>query len=192
MKTLLQSSALKALLLTIFAALASASVQQAAAQQKVGYVDSEYILDRTPEFASVQQQLDRLAQEWQREIESRQREVDEMFTEYQARELLYTQEERRSRREAIVDAEESVEGLRNQYFGPEGELFKQQENLLKPIQERVLAAVEQVARDEEYDYVFDKSGDFLFLFAQDEFDLSNRVLEELGIDIESTERGSSR
>lgn len=167
-------------------------MQQAAAQQKIGYVDSEYILDRTPEFASVQQQLDRLAQEWQREIESRQREVDEMFTEYQARELLYTQEERRSRREAIVDAEESVEGLRNQYFGPEGELFKQQENLLKPIQERVLAAVEQVARDEEYDYVFDKSGDFLFLFAQDEFDLSNRVLEELGIDIESTERGSSR
>lgn len=174
--------------LILFAVLAA----PAAAQQKIAYVDSEYIFSRTPEFATVQQQVDRLAQEWQREIEQKQRETDELFQEYQARELLYTQEERRRKRDEIVSAEEEVDRLRRQYFGPDGELFRQQEQLLRPLQERVLAAIEEVATADGYDYVFDKSGDVLFLFAREQLDLSDRVLEELGIEIESTGRGSSR
>ncbi|MDX1545716.1 MAG: OmpH family outer membrane protein [Rhodothermales bacterium] len=174
--------------LILFAALAA----PAAAQQKIAYVDSEYIFSRTPEFATVQQQVDRLAQEWQREIEQKQRDTDELFQEYQARELLYTQEERRRKRDEIVRAEEEVDRLRRQYFGPDGELFRQQEQLLRPLQERVLAAIEEVATADGYDYVFDKSGDVLFLFAREQLDLSDRVLEELGIEIESTGRGSSR
>lgn len=158
----------------------------AGAQQQVGYVDSEYILSQTPEFATVQQQLDQMAQEWEAEIEQREEEVDELFREYQSRELLYTQEERRQRREEIMQAEEEVESLRRRYFGPEGELFQQQEQLLRPIQERVLAAVEEVANAEGYDYVFDKSGDLIFLYATEEHDLSDDVLLELGIDIDQT------
>ena len=95
------------------------------------------------------------------------------------------------KREAIVQEEEAVERLRMQYFGPEGDLFKQQDQLLKPIQEKVLIAIEEVAIAEGYDYVFDKSGDYVFLYASEQFDLSNQVLEELGIEIESTGRGNS-
>lgn len=160
----------------------------ATAQQKIGYIDSEYILSKTPDYATVQQQIDRLAQEWQATIESRKREVDEMFRDYQARELLYTNEERQSKREEIMQAEAEVERLRMDYFGPEGQLFTRQEQLMRPIQERILAAVETVAREGGYDYVFDKSGDFLFMYTREQFDLSDDVLQELGIDVESASR----
>jgi outer membrane protein len=160
------------------------------AQQSIGYVDSEYILSETPEYATVQQQLDRAAEEWRQELEERRTEVDEMFREYQARELLYTNEERQREREAIVRAEEEAEQLRMQYFGPDGELFQEQERLMRPIQERVLAAIEEVAAREGYDYVFDKGGDFLFMYAREQYDLSDDVLQELGIDIENNATGA--
>lgn len=161
------------------------------AQQKIAYVDSEYIYSKYPEFATVQQKLDRMAQEWQQEVEQEQREIDQLFQEYQARELLYTQDERQRKQTEIVEAEAAVDRLRRQYFGPEGDLFKQQEQLLKPIQEEVLQAIEEVALAEGYDYVFDKSGDYIFLYVRDQYDLSDMVLEELGIDIESTVRGGA-
>lgn len=153
-------------------------------QQKTGYVDSEYILQNLPEYASVQQNVDRLAQEWQGEMDKMQRDVDELFREYQARELLYTNEERKRKQEEIIQQENEIEQFRLRYFGPEGELFKQQEQLMRPLQERILEAIEKVATSEGYDYVFDKGGDFLFLYARDQFDLSLYVLEELGIDTE--------
>lgn len=158
--------------------------QVASAQSKIGYIDSEFILGRMTEYTQVQQQVDRLAQEWQNEVEERQREVDEMFQEYQARELLYTNEERQRKRQEILQAENEVERLRMQYFGPEGQLFQQQEALMRPIQEKVLEAVETVAERGGFDYVFDKNGgSFLFLYARDNLNLSEDVLEELGIDV---------
>jgi outer membrane protein len=182
---------LKTLPVTLLFMVLGAGVSSA--QQRIAYIDSEYILSKTPEYATVQQQLDRMAQEWQGEVEAKQREVDEMFREYQARELLYTNEERQRRREDIVRAEEEVERLRMQYFGPEGELFAQQESLMRPIQERILKAVEEVAVAGNYDYVFDRSGDYLFMYAREQYNLSDRVLEELGIDVDSPARsGSSR
>lgn len=180
------SNLLMALVLVLAAPLA------AQAQQKIGYVDSDYILAKTPEYATIQQQVDRLAQDWQTEIEKRQREIDDLFKEYQARELLFTSEERRRKREAIVQAETEVERLRMRYFGPEGELFQQQEKLMRPLQERILAAVEEVATLEGFDYVFDKKGDYLFMFARDQFNLSDKVLKELGIDVDNPQRGSSQ
>lgn len=164
----------------------------ARAQQKIGFIDSDYVLSRLPEYATVQQKVDRMAQEWEAELKKRKDEVDEQFKEYQARELLYTSEERRRKRDEIVRAEEEVERLRAKYFGPEGDLFSQQEQLMRPLQERILAAIEEVATREGYDYVFDKQGDFVFLFTREQYDLSDRVLEELGIDVESTRRGGVR
>lgn len=170
--------------LLLGALLLAGSTQRVYAQQTIGYVDSEYILSETPEYATVQQQLDRMAEEWRQELDQRRTEVDEMFRQYQARELLYTNEERQRMREDIMRAEEEVEQLRVRYFGPDGELFQEQERLMRPIQERILIAVEEVAEREGYDYVFDKGGDFLFMFAQEEYDLSDAVLQELGIDVE--------
>ncbi len=157
---------------------------QANAQQKIGYVDSDYILEQVPEFATIQQNIDRQAKEWEAELEEAQTTVDDMFREYQARELLYTKEERQRKQEEIVRAEEEAERLRMRYFGPEGELFVQQDNLMRPLQEKLMKAIEVVAATDAYDYIFDKSGDFLFLFAREQYDVSDRVLEELGIEID--------
>lgn len=163
------------------------------AQQKIGYVDSEYILSLTPEYGSVQQQLDRTAVEWNKELEETGREIEQRFKDYQARELLYTNDERRSRRNDIMQAEADLEQQRARYFGPEGEIFSQQELMMRPIQERILTAIEEVATQEGFDFIFDKSGDFLFLYAQNRWDVSNRVLEELGIDVTSAaQRGRIR
>ena len=155
------------------------------AQQKLGYVDSEYILEQLPEYATVQQQIDRMAQEWQLEVEERRDEVDELFREYQARELLYTNEERQRQRDEIIRAEEGIEQLRMQYFGPEGRVFQEQERLVRPVQESVLEAIEAVAIRDGYDYVFDKGGDYIFMYVREQFDLSDDILEALGIDTDS-------
>ena len=153
------------------------------AQQKIGYIDSEYILEETPEYATIQQSIDRMAQEWQAEVDQKRDEAEQLFEEYQARELLYTNEERQRKQEEIMRAEEEAERLRSDYFGPEGRLFSEQARLMEPLQERILEAVEEVASEDGYDYVFDKKGDFLFLYAPDEFNLSDDVLRELGIDV---------
>lgn len=162
----------------------------ATAQQKIGYIDSEYILNQTPEYATVQQKVDRLEEQWRQEIEEKQSEVEELTQEFQARELLYTDEERKNKRQAIEDARNEVEQLRKRYFGPDGELYARQKELMRPIQERILAAVEQVATAQGYDYVFDKSGEYLFMFAREQYDLSDDVLRELGIDVTDQQQAS--
>lgn len=163
----------------------------AQAQQKIGYIDSQFILDNVPEYATVKQKIDRLGQEWQREMEKMEEEIEEAFREYQARELLYTNEERQRRREEIMAKEQELDQFRLRHFGPEGELFNEQERLMRPIQESILTAVEEVASTGGYDYVFDKNGDFLFVFFRDQYDLSLDVLDEMGIDTESLRTQSS-
>jgi outer membrane protein len=143
------------------------------------------ILAQVPEYATVQQNLDRLTADWNAEITRMQREIDAAFQEYQSRELLYTADERKEKQEEIIQKEEELEQYRVRHFGPEGELFKQQEQLMRPIQERILEAVEEVATSDSYDYVLDKSGSTLFLFYRDQYDISVQVLEEMGIDTEN-------
>lgn len=159
----------------------------ASAQQRIAYVDNEYILDQTPEYAAIQQKLDRLEDQWRADLRQRRDTVQKLYREFDARELLYTEEERQQKQREIAQAEQELENLRQRYFGPEGELFQQQRELMRPLQERILAAVEEVATSEGFDYVFDKS-DVLFMFARDQYDLSNDVLLEMGIDTGSDER----
>ena len=177
-----RTSGLLACVLALSGVLGAAGPAQA--QQTIGYIDSEYILEQTPEYATVQQAIDRQAQEWQAEVDEQREEAERLFEEYQARELLYTNEERQRKQEEIMRAEEEAERLRADYFGPEGQLFSEQEQLMRPIQEQILEAVEQVATEEGYDYVFDKKGDFLFFFAREQYDLSDQVLREIGIDVD--------
>jgi outer membrane protein len=159
----------------------------ASAQQRIAYVDNEYILDQTPEYAAIQQKLNRLEEQWRTDLRQRRDTVQKLYREFDARDLLYTEEERQQKQREIAQAEQELENLRQRYFGPEGELFRQQRELMRPLQERILAAVEEVATSEGFDYVFDKS-DVLFMFARDQYDLSNDVLLEMGIDTGSDER----
>lgn len=161
----------------------------AAAQQKIGYVDSKYILDKMPEYATVQQKLDQMEQKWRKEIKAKKAKVDALQQTFQSRELLYTEQERAEMKTSIEKARSEVESMRERYFGPQGELYTQQKQLMRPIQERVLSAVEEVATARGYDYVYDKSGDFLFMYAREQYNLSDAVLRELGINVERQQQG---
>ncbi len=166
-----------------------ATASEGQAQQRIGYVDTEYILNQLPEYTSVQQKLDQLEQRWREEIQSQQERVDTLEEEFEAREVLYTDQERQRKREAIQQARKKVEQLRQQYFGPDGRLYTRQQELMRPIQERVLSAAESVATEAGYDYVLDRKGDTLFLFARDEHNLSDQVLRELGINVDQSGAG---
>lgn len=149
--------------------------------QKIGFVDSNLILEKMPEYAQAKQSIDQQAQQWERELDRMKDEVEQLFREYQARELLYTQEERRTKQERIRTKERELDQIRTRYFGAEGELFKKQEQAMRPLQEKVLNAIDAVAKREGYDFIFDKGGDYIFLYARESFDISKLVLEELGI-----------
>jgi outer membrane protein len=155
---------------------------EAHAQQKIGYIDTQSILEELPEYATVQQKLDQLEEEWRTEIQNQREKVQALRDEYRAWELLYTDDERQEKRAAIQKAQKEVERLRQRYFGPEGRLYARQRELMRPIQERVLNATEEVATEEGYDYVFDKSEKVLFMYAREDHNLNRLVLRELGID----------
>lgn len=164
-------------------ALVFAAAPFAAAQQKIGFIDSNRVLERLPDYQTVQQDIERTAQQWQAEVTTLDQEVETMETDYAARELLYTPEEAERRRGEITAKRQERDALRRRYFGPEGELFREQQNRLRPVQERVLAAVEAVATDGDYDYVFDRAGDFVFLYTRSRYDLTDLVLDELGVGV---------
>ena len=153
-----------------------------AAQQKIGFVDSQVILQRLPEYQTARQQVDRSAAEWQAELDAMAREIDELEREYEARELLYTPEDRERKRTEIETRQTEMAQFRRRHFGADGELFRQEQQALRPIQERILEAMETIAEEGDYDYVFDRSGDFLFLYARDTYNLTDLVLDELGVD----------
>ena len=179
--------------LLVVAALAAVASGPAHAQQKLGFVDSSTILPQMPEFQSAQQELDRLTQQWQTEVDAVAREAEEMADRFAAREILFTDAEREAQLEAIDDKRTERDALRSRYFGPQGELFREQQTQLRPAQERLLAAIEAVADDGEYDFVFDRAGDYLFLYTQPRHNLTDLVLEELGIGLGAAGlTGSSR
>ncbi|HEX8385746.1 MAG TPA: OmpH family outer membrane protein [Rubricoccaceae bacterium] len=155
----------------------------AAAQQKLGFVDSERILALMPEYRTAEQEVDRLAGQWQAEVDAVFRDADGLQAAFAARELLYTAEERERNLGDIAARRQEGEALRRRYFGPEGELFREQQARLRPVQERLLTAVETVANDDDFDFVFDRTGDYVFLFARPRNDLTDRVIDALGLTV---------
>ena len=158
----------------------------AQAQQKIGFIDSDQILSQMPEFQTAQQELDRAAGQWQAEVAALDAEAAELADEFAAREILYTEAERETQLAAIQAKRTERDALRTRYFGPEGELFREQQTRLRPAQERLTTAVEAVATDGEFDYVFDRSGDYLFLYTRPRHNLTDLVKEELGIGVGAT------
>ena len=154
---------------------------EASAQQRIGYIDSQSILNEVPEYANVQQKLDQLEKKWRSEIQNEEEEVQALKEEFRAWELLYTEEERRQKQTEITKAQREVEQLRKRYFGPDGQLYTRQKELMRPIQERILKATEEVATEQGYDYVFDKGERVLFMYARDDHNLNEAVLQQLGV-----------
>ena len=168
------------------AALALLVAVPASAQQSIAHLDSESVLSQMPEYCSARGEVDQLAASYQAEVDALSREADGLTATFAARELLYTDAEREAAQAAIVAKQQEAQALRTSYFGPNGTLFTEQTNRLRPVQERLLEAIETVANEGNYDYVVDRAGTATLLFAKAQHDITQRVLEELGVNTLST------
>lgn len=168
-------------LLSLFFVLSVADT--AAQNQKIGFIDSDYILSRMPEYSGLEQRLRAINEEWRQEIEEMDLEIQRLEREYVAREILYTDEVRTQKQNEIETLKRQREQYVNSRYGPEGEYFKQQQLILEPLQRRIMEAVETISIRDNFDFIFDRSGDFLFLFARSQWNLSDDVLLELGVQI---------
>ncbi|MFY9309059.1 MAG: OmpH family outer membrane protein [Bacteroidia bacterium] len=153
----------------------------AAFAQKFAYVDTEYILGQIPEYKAAQSELDKISVQWQKEIEAKYAEIDKMYKAYQAEQILLTDDMKKKREGDIIAKEKEAKELQKQRFGVDGELFKKRQELVKPIQDRVYAAVKAIAEKGTYSAIFDKSSDLTILYVSSKLDKSDAVLEHMGI-----------
>jgi len=148
--------------------------------QKFAYVDTEYILQYVPEFNSAQTRIDALTVEWQKEIEAKFAEIDRLYRTYQNQAVLLPEEMKRKREEEIINKEREVKELQQKRFGQNGDLFRKREELIRPIQEKIYKALEEVAKEGNYAVIFDKAGSLSMLFTDPKFDISEEVLTKMG------------
>ncbi|MCX6247471.1 MAG: OmpH family outer membrane protein [Bacteroidetes bacterium] len=148
--------------------------------QKFAYVDSQYILENLPEYTESQAQLDEVSAQWQKEIEAKFAEVDKMYQDYQAQAVLLPEDMKKKKEQEIVDREKEAKNLQRQRFGQNGDLMKKRQELVKPIQEKVYNAIQEIATNSNYSVIFDKAGALTILFANPKYDLSDEVLDNLG------------
>ena len=148
--------------------------------QKFAYVDTDYILKKIPEFNQAQDKLDALSADWQKEIENKYTDVDQMYRSYQQEQVLLTDKMKVKREEAIIKKEKHAKDLQQRYFGPEGELYIKRQELIKPIQEKIYDAIQQLAANNKYQVIFDSSSDLIMLYKNNNLDKSDKVLDLLG------------
>jgi outer membrane protein len=169
---------MKSFLITLAIALFSITAMQA---QKFGYVDSKYILSHVPEYKQAQDEVNKLSSQWQKEIEVKYESVEKMEKAYQAEKILLT-DEMRKKREADIEAKrQEAKEMQKQKFGVEGELFKKREELIKPIQDRIYEAIQQVAEQKSLMVIFDKANHSNLLYTNPKSDLSDQVLKKMGL-----------
>ena len=148
--------------------------------QRIAYVDSDYILENIPEYADAQEEINQLSKKWEKEITALFQEAQELDREYQAESVLLSEDQKRKKKEAITAKRQEAENLRMQYYGPEGELFAKRAELIQPIQEKVYNAINQVALTKNYAFVFDKAAGTTMLYCSDKNDISDEILDEIG------------
>ncbi len=148
--------------------------------QKYAFVDSDYILNNIPSYKAAQDQLDQLSEEWQKELETKYAEVEKLYKEYQAEEVLMTKEAKQQKEEEIIQKEKEVKELQDEYFGQNGRLFKKREELIKPIQDEIYKAVKDIANESGYAVIFDTASGPTLLYTNPRYDVSDDVLRRLG------------
>lgn len=158
-----------------------------AQEQKIGYVNTDAILQQMPEYKGVDQKLRLLSQKWKEELGQMQEEIEQLKQDFTDREILYTEEVRKQKQAEIRQQVEQRERYREEKFGAEGEYFQQQKALLEPIQRKVFKAINTVAERNGYDFVFDRAADTSMLYFRQEWNLNDEVLIELGIDTSSNQ-----
>lgn len=152
----------------------------AKAQQKFAYVDTEYILENIPEYAAAQDKLDELSIEWQKEIEATFKTIDSLYKKFETESVLLPDDIKKKREDEIIAKEKAAKALQKQRFGKDGDLAKKRTELVKPIQDKVYTAIEELATEGGYGIIFDKSGSLTMLYSNPKLDKSDEVLAKLG------------
>jgi len=155
-----------------------------AQEQKIGFFESEVILAQIPEYNGIEQRLQLLSDGWNQELQELDEEIKALEDDYQAKEILYTEEIREQKINEIKQKKRDRDTFLNQKFGPQGEYFQNQRDLLEPIQRQIFTALRTVAQKQGFDYVFDRSGDIYMVYARGEWNLNEAILLELGIEVE--------
>jgi outer membrane protein len=149
--------------------------------QRYAIVDTKYILDKMPEYKDAQKKLDQTSEQWQKEIDGKQQELDKMYKDYEAEQVMLSDVLKKKREDEIFIKEKEVRELQRKRFGFEGDLFKKRQELIKPIQDKVYNAIQKIAVAKQYDFILDKSEGITVIFADPKLDRSEDVLRELGV-----------
>jgi outer membrane protein len=168
---------LLAALVVLFAAAPASS----AAQAKIGWINSQAIMEKVPEAQEAQRQLDQFVADWQNELTKMQGEWQKKFDDYDKKKLILTDQGRATAEKELMELDKKIADFRQKKFGQNGELFQKQNELMKPVQDKIFKAIQDVAKEEEYDYIFDKTGDILLMYTNEKFDLTSKVLERLKV-----------
>ena len=148
--------------------------------QKFALVDMEYVLKNIPAYERANEQLNQISKKWQAEVEALNTEAATMYKNYQNEVVFLSQEQKKAKQEQIMNKEKEAADLKKKYFGPEGELFKQRESLMSPIQEEIYNAVKEISELRGYSLVLDRASDTGIIFGSPKIDISNEVLQKLG------------
>lgn len=167
---------------TLFAVLLLFTSLSINAQLKIGYVDSDTIMEKLPDAKDAQSRLDALIAEWQEELRKMEAEWQSKYDDYEQRKLIMSDQKRAETEKELVSLENKITSYRQQKFGPNGDLFKQQTEIMEPVQNKVFNVIQEVAQEKELDFVFDRSGDIIFLYAKPDYDITALVLEKLEIE----------
>jgi outer membrane protein len=149
--------------------------------QKFAFVDVDYILNKMPQYTEAQKQLDKIAEGWQKEVEAKMKTVDDAYKQFQAEQVLMTEPMKQQKIKEIEGKEKEVKDFQKGKFGPNGELFKKRQELIKPIQDKIYNEVQKYAVAKGYDFIFDRSSGPVMLYAGDKFNKSEEILSALGI-----------
>jgi outer membrane protein len=151
------------------------------AQQRVAVIDTKYILEKLPEYKEAQGKINELSYGWQQDIEAAQMKLDNMRKDFEAEQVMLSPELLKKREIEIQNKDIEIREMQRKKFGFEGELFKKRAELIKPVQDRVYAAVQKLAQNGAYDLVLDKSAGITVIFADPKLDKSEEVLRSLGV-----------
>jgi outer membrane protein len=170
----------------LFVSLLMTGVVIFAQAQRFAFVDSQYILSRIPEYKSAQDELNQLSLQWQKEIEAKYSEIDQLYKAYKADEVLLTEDMKQKRQSEIEQKEQAVKDLQKQRFGVSGDLFKKRQELVKPLQDKIYNAVQDLAEKQNFAIIFDKSSDMTMLYSSAKYDKSDEILKAMGYNAEGT------
>ncbi|MBK7873059.1 MAG: OmpH family outer membrane protein [Saprospiraceae bacterium] len=172
----MKSTILKKTLAVLVFAIMFAFVANA---QRIAYVDVNRILESVEEYQQAQTELDNVASKWRQDIAQEYDKVKGLYNRYQAEQVLLSDDARKQREEEIMNKEKEVRDLQRDKFGPEGELFRMRQELVRPIQDKIYAAIESYAQERGYDFIFDKSGSAGIIFSNAAYDKTEDILDKL-------------